>query len=256
MPVKTQRTRSGAILLITVLVIGVVATASASAILLLGLGIERTAYSMQLSTQAFNSAWTCMENAINTLKGDLEYTGNHDRAFVYGYQDENGEIAYDLATCRIYPIGGSGNEDRTICTEGTFGNFTTRRLEAHVVRVLPSPVIDRWEEVDAIYACNDFTGPPPVHCGDGMVQEELDEECDDGNTRNNDGCSSGCKIERCGDSIIQPGEECDDGNTVSGDGCSETCMTERCGDSIIQPGEECDDGNTVSGDGCSETCMT
>jgi cysteine-rich repeat protein len=33
---------------------------------------------------------------------------------------------------------------------------------------------------------------------------------------------------RCGDGVLQPesGEQCDDGNTVSGDGCSDTCRIE------------------------------
>src|SRR5262249_16914873 len=52
-------------------------------------------------------------------------------------------------------------------------------------------------------------------------------------------------------------EQCDDGNIRSGDGCSQVCRIETCGDGIIQKNkqEECDDGNTVSGDGCSATCQ-
>lgn len=38
-------------------------------------------------------------------------------------------------------------------------------------------------------------------------------------------CSSGtCTL--CGNGIIDPGEQCDDGNTKSGDGCSSTCQSE------------------------------
>jgi len=247
-------TRDGYILLLTVLVVGTVASASAAAIILLGLGIERTSFSMQLSSQAMNSAWTCMENAIATLKEDLEYEGNHDRSFVYGYDDGEGGIAYGLATCRIYPIDGADNEDRTICTEGTFGNFTTRRFEARLARVLPSVVVDFLEEVDTISRCNPFTGPPPEDCGNGMIQEVLGETCDDGNTFSNDGCSSVCILETCGDGVRQTGEECDDGNVVSGDGCSDLCESEICGDWIQSTGEECDDGNTTGDDGCSSSC--
>jgi cysteine-rich repeat protein len=31
----------------------------------------------------------------------------------------------------------------------------------------------------------------------------------------------------CGDGTVDPGEECDDGNTTSNDGCSSTCETEE-----------------------------
>ena len=53
-----------------------------------------------------------------------------------------------------------------------------------------------------------------------------------------DGCTVSCKLERCGDQIVQTGyttvdgkhygltEECDDGNIFSGDGCSDRCTLE------------------------------
>ncbi len=92
-------------------------------------------------------------------------------------------------------------------------------------------------------------------CGDG-VDNNATEECDDGNTVANDGCGPTCQTEICGDSITQASEQCDDGNTVSGDGCSATCVDEFCGDNVVNDGgEECDDGNTIDGDGCSATCV-
>jgi cysteine-rich repeat protein len=99
-------------------------------------------------------------------------------------------------------------------------------------------------------------GIPAQVCGDGNL--ESPEECDDGNTTSGDGCSDGCKIEFCGDGVVNNnGEECDDGNNTSGDGCSADCVTEvpeKCGDGVVQPPEECDDANTENGDGCSDGC--
>ncbi|WP_224362145.1 DUF4215 domain-containing protein [Hyalangium versicolor] len=63
-------------------------------------------------------------------------------------------------------------------------------------------------------------------CGDGVVQPP--EQCD--NTTNTGGygqCAPGCVLgPRCGDGVIQSeaGEECDDGNTNNGDACSNTCQ--------------------------------
>ena len=68
--------------------------------------------------------------------------------------------------------------------------------------------------------CNDFSNP--------RCREFL-----------GDGCTLSCKLERCGDNVIQAGyttsqgrhyglaEECDDGNIFSGDGCSDRCTLEH-----------------------------
>jgi cysteine-rich repeat protein len=112
--------------------------------------------------------------------------------------------------------------------------------------------------------CEDFcnftcNNNQPV-CGNSI--QEIGEQCDDGNTKNGDGCSSTCTDEPqqpvCGDGNVDPNEQCDDGNTSSGDGCSSTCIDEPqqtvCGDGNVDPSEQCDDGNNLSGDGCSSTC--
>eukprot|EP01006_Ploeotia_vitrea_P017807 TRINITY_DN49039_c0_g2_i1.p1 TRINITY_DN49039_c0_g2~~TRINITY_DN49039_c0_g2_i1.p1 ORF type:complete len:643 (-),score=55.44 TRINITY_DN49039_c0_g2_i1:954-2882(-) len=71
---------------------------------------------------------------------------------------------------------------------------------------------------------------------------------------------------KCGDGLLLLSEECDDGNTNSNDGCSNTCTLEtgythcdtvtctpHCGD-WWTVGEECDDGNLADGDGCDSSC--
>lgn len=60
----------------------------------------------------------------------------------------------------------------------------------------------------------------------------------------------------CGDDHVDAGEECDDGNLADGDGCGHACKLEGCGDNLVQfgLGESCDDGNHADGDGCNATC--
>lgn len=60
----------------------------------------------------------------------------------------------------------------------------------------------------------------------------------------------------CGNGAVDEGEECDDGNSVNDDACSNICRTPFCGDGIVQEGEDCDDAGVTSGelDTCPSDC--
>ena len=60
------------------------------------------------------------------------------------------------------------------------------------------------------------------NCGNGEVEPM--EECDDGNTDDNDGCAAGCIVEICGDGITNGFEECDDSNDNDDDFCTNECL--------------------------------
>ena len=130
-------------------------------------------------------------------------------------------------------------------------------------------------------------------CGNGQLQPQLGEECDDGNTVSGDGCSSTCRrevapVRDCGNGRLETalGEQCDDGNSRKSDGCSSECRIEFgwrcpfnvegyrsgcekiprnpednrpeesfCGNGEVEAGEECDDGYLTNGDGCSVLCV-
>ena len=63
-------------------------------------------------------------------------------------------------------------------------------------------------------------------CGDGIVHLLDGEQCDDGNTENNDACPNDCQLAVCGDAVQEWLETCDDGNTESDDGCDAICVSE------------------------------
>jgi len=93
-------------------------------------------------------------------------------------------------------------------------------------------------------------------CGDGVVETEYGEECDDGNNTSSDGCSTSCTLESdvCGNGIVEAGEECDDANAIDVDSCV-MCVEAFCGDTYVVSGtEECDDGNTDDTDYCRNDC--
>ncbi|TMQ05049.1 MAG: DUF4215 domain-containing protein [Deltaproteobacteria bacterium] len=96
----------------------------------------------------------------------------------------------------------------------------------------------------------------PVACGNGVV-DDPSEECDDGNTSNNDACTNACLIAKCGDGFAWTGhEECDNGaNNNDHNACTSTCKMARCGDGLVFTGqEECDDANSINTDACTNAC--
>lgn len=109
-------------------------------------------------------------------------------------------------------------------------------------------------------------GPAEIGCGNGYLEAELGETCDDGDTITETCapgvsdclvCNSSCQevagaVLVCGDGLVTAalGEECDDGNNVDNDGCSSQCVFDEPvpidpGPTVISGG-----GGTESG-GCS-----
>jgi cysteine-rich repeat protein len=108
-------------------------------------------------------------------------------------------------------------------------------------------------------------------CGDGVLQAEDGEACDDGiNDGRLGGCSADCQIPYCGDGQVQPdfGEECDSGvNDGAYGGCTPDCrinplapshdctvLGSYCGDGILQPEFEACDFAISSSFECDSSC--
>ena len=100
-------------------------------------------------------------------------------------------------------------------------------------------------------------------CGNGVLDEGIGEECDDGSENADDGaCTLECNAARCGDGLVQVGMElCDDGRDNRDEGpCTPLCAPPTCGDGVLQEPELCDDGENnkpvVDGlGGCSQNCV-
>jgi cysteine-rich repeat protein len=66
-----------------------------------------------------------------------------------------------------------------------------------------------------------------------------------------------CEGCTCGDEFLDSSEQCDDGNTSNNDACLNTCVNASCGDGFVRSGvEQCDDGNQTDCDasGCQANC--
>jgi len=144
-------------------------------------------------------------------------------------------------------------------------------------------LIDRRAQIG-----NGFIEPVGVDVNDPGVStddEYIFEECDDGNSNDNDGCKNDCTQgstssnmqlsgaggsssastgtggNTCGNSKLDAGEQCDDGNMVDTDACHNNCTTNassKCGNGMVDAadGEQCDDGNKVPDDACTNLCTT
>lgn len=89
--------------------------------------------------------------------------------------------------------------------------------------------------VGLLAGCPSETTPMDEEVGDMTGQESTDTTTDNttdastGETMDNgeDPTETGGSV--CGNSLVEDGEECDDGNTVDDDGCSSTCVISACG---------------------------
>ena len=102
----------------------------------------------------------------------------------------------------------------------------------------------------------DPTSTGPGVCGDGV--EDPGEACDNGPNNADDApCLPDCSANACGDGfVLAGGEDCDDGNTANDDACV-ACEAARCGDGFVQKDVEvCDDEiNDGSYGGCNADCL-
>lgn len=120
-------------------------------------------------------------------------------------------------------------------------------------------------------------------CGDGTKDEDLGEQCDDGDGMNRDdgSCQTDCTLNECGDGFPAPDQPCDEGPRGNhqctpectlrscGDGvvqapeacepklsetCTSLCQENVCGDGEVLGDEQCDDENADDHDACTNAC--
>lgn len=98
-------------------------------------------------------------------------------------------------------------------------------------------------------------------CGNGTV--DSGEDCDDGNSNNNDDCTNLCLNATCGDGIVWNAgsgtEQCDDGDGSNNNACTNACLSAVCGDGIVWNlgggSEACDDGDSNNNNDCTNACL-
>ena len=212
---------------------------------------------------------SCGDGKVNSTAGE-----QCDSGTVMGV-NQNADNADCTAACKIN-ICTDGKKDtvgpnhfeacddgNTIPTDGCSNNCTLASCG--------NGVLDPGEECD-----DDERGQhrrlrqlQTAKCGNGFVEAGV-EECDGapvtvmGTTYN---CSATCKLQRCGNGIINPskGEQCDNDISMVGtaplpnDGCNSQCKIEFCGDGVMNNSrhEDCDSGtgsSTAESSRCNKNC--
>ncbi|TFH23136.1 MAG: hypothetical protein E4H03_06880, partial [Myxococcales bacterium] len=112
----------------------------------------------------------------------------------------------ETGTIVVLSLSGGGTLELPV---PTLGNNSAQTLD------IPSPV----PFVDKLTM--DFRGSGAIDdiviegvCGDGVVDENLGEECDDAGANSDtipDACRTDCTLPTCGDGVTDTGEQCDDG---------------------------------------------
>jgi cysteine-rich repeat protein len=160
----------------------------------------------------------------------------------------------------IRDVGEACDDGNTVPGDGCSGNCRS-------TEVCGNGIVDIGEKCDdsgTPGGCNDDC-QGGTGCGDGAIDKDGTgnplEECDDGNSDNQDDCTNTCRLNECGDGIQQTSgthvEQCDPavnfGETVT---CNLDCTAASCGDGKLNKarGEQCDDQNITDTDACKNDC--
>ena len=128
-----KKRKNGFVTLMSVIVIGAVGTSVALTLLLLGTDSLRSTQTLFESAKAKAYADTCAEEALLSLRQDINYAGG-------------ATINFPDGSCDILPIDNNGTQTPLVKIEGTVG-LTKRRVEILARQVNPQLTINYWREV-------------------------------------------------------------------------------------------------------------
>ena len=162
----------------------------------------------------------------NQLVRDLSSDNGSSANYAQTFFDDAASVAITSGTV---PYSGRFRPEQSLSTTGgvDFRNVNAAgmwRLQIRDDTSGTAGTLNGW----ALAMC---VNPTANYCGDGVPDLADGEECDDGNTIDNDACSNLCQVaDGCGDGNLDLGEECDDNNVANGDGCSSACTFDiACG---------------------------
>lgn len=127
-----QYNHAGAVVLVSVLLIGAIGTAIATTLILLGLNSTRLSFSLEQSHQSQALATACAETALQAIWANESITGTQT-------------LTLGAGTC-TYTITNLGGEQRKITVSGTVQNVT-RKAQLSISALNPAITVSSWQEI-------------------------------------------------------------------------------------------------------------
>ena len=200
----------------------------------------------------------CGDGVLNSAAGELCDDGNTTGGDGCAADCRSVEICGN----KIRDVNEVCDDGNTVPGDGCSGNCLSTEVCGNGIKDFN----EKCDDGGAPGGCNDDC-QGGTGCGDGAIDKDAGgnalEECDDGNTDDQDDCTNTCKLNTCGDGIVQTSgartEDCDPavgfGETV---GCNLDCTAASCGDGKINnvAGEQCDNGPGMNADDrdCTALC--
>ena len=220
--------------------------------------VQKTCFTLMLVIAASSCESSSSTSNVESASGGGGGGGENECAFTQGYWKNHPE-AWPVTSLKLGSVTYSQQQLLAILHKSVQGNGLVSLAHQLIAAKLNiANGADGSDISDEIIAADALIGSrkiPPI--GDGYLSpsstSSLVDALDDFNN------TGECKPEPvCGNGKVEEGEECDDGNTVDNDACSNECEIcpppPVCGNGKVEGGEECDDGNTVDNDACSNEC--
>lgn len=137
--ISSSSSRPGYVFLIAVLLVGAMTTTATVSLLLLSWANEQNGVTFVESVQALLLARSCADKGLQHLQASPTYNGS-------------GVTTIGRGTCQVVSTQGAGAFDRSLCSEGRFGN-ATRRIRVDIEELFPEVSIRNYEEVENFAGC-------------------------------------------------------------------------------------------------------
>jgi hypothetical protein len=126
-----NKKQQGAIILISIIVVGAIGVAITLSLLLLGVGNSRTSFAFEQSGQAKGLANACAEEALRQIVNLSTFTGS-------------GNFHLGQGSCD-YNVTGQGGQNRIVTAEGEIGTIV-RKVKVVISAVSPKIILTSWQE--------------------------------------------------------------------------------------------------------------
>lgn len=116
----------------SVLVVGAVGAAITLSLIFLGLGLSRTSFAIEQSSQTKAIVNACAEEAMQQIRDSTQFTGS-------------GNLALGQGTC-AYTVTRQGGQSRTVIASGMVGTIV-RKVKIIIDKINPAINVVLWQEI-------------------------------------------------------------------------------------------------------------